>query len=217
MAKLGTAVRKAVTRSGNGFRGKFPSRKLKRMIQCESLVEMDAARYFDLHPFVKYFQEQPSVEYYYDKDGCVREYTPDFQLILQNDVEWFVEIKPEDKLARREIKEKFQLISARFEDLQKGYRIFTDVDLRQEPLRSNLKLLAHHGRSRPSNEEINILLQKLPNNCKTIGEIAGAISLRNTYRLIASGVLQFDMTSSLESRTAAWLSAEGEMYGQVFL
>lgn len=84
--------RKVVTRSGRGYRGYFPSRKLNRLVQFESLLEKEAIQYFEQNMEVISFQEQPELFHYYDHSGQQREYYPDFLLILESNHKLYVEV-----------------------------------------------------------------------------------------------------------------------------
>jgi len=50
-----------VTRSGRGFRGYFPSKKLNRLVQFESLLERDAIKLFESSKEIIQFREQPTI------------------------------------------------------------------------------------------------------------------------------------------------------------
>ena len=65
-------VRTVVTRSGKRFRGYFPSRKLRRMVGWESILERDAIAVLEYLPTVLHYEEQPSEETYYLEDGTTR-------------------------------------------------------------------------------------------------------------------------------------------------
>lgn len=139
--KWGTQMRmrKVVTRSGKRFRGKFPSRKLNRMVHWESTLERDAILHFEYHPLLVSYQEQPSIEIYYDKEGAQHRYFPDFRLDFQDGRELYVEVKPARVLATRLVREKLQSVAKRFEEQGRHFRVITEDDIRREPLLSNLK------------------------------------------------------------------------------
>lgn len=131
--------RKVVTRSGRGYRGYFPSRKLNRMVQYESLLEKKAIQFFEKNTEVISFQEQPERSHYYDHDDQLREYYPDFLLILESNHKLYVEIKPISELAK--LKDKFELILEAYKTRNEILMILTDVDLRHEPPKCLLELI----------------------------------------------------------------------------
>lgn len=131
--------RKVVTRSGRGYRGYFPSRKLNRMVQYESILEKKAIRFFERNPEVVSFQEQPELFHYYDHDDQLRKYYPDFLLILESDHKLYVEVKPINELAM--LKDKFDLILEAYKTREEVLMILTDVDLQHKPPKCLLKLV----------------------------------------------------------------------------
>lgn len=131
--------RKVVTRSGRGYRGYFPSKKLNRLVQFESLLEKEAIQYFEKNMEVISFQEQPELFHYYDHNGQQREYYPDFLLILKSDHKLYVEVKPISKLTK--LKDKYEQILEAYKTRKEILMILTDVDLRHEPPKCLLELV----------------------------------------------------------------------------
>lgn len=131
--------RKVVTRSGRGYRGYFPSKKLNRLVQFESLLEKEAIQYFEQNMEVISFQEQPELFHYYDQSGQQREYYPDFQLTLESGHKLYVEVKPISKLAK--LKDKFELILEAYKTRKEILMILTDVDLQHKPPKCLLELV----------------------------------------------------------------------------
>lgn len=121
--------RKVVTRSGRGFRGYFPSKKLNRSVQFESLLERDAIKLFDTSDEVVSFREQPTIIYYY-LDEIHKRYHPDFEVILKGDTVIHVEIKPSRRLATKELSTKFQAISHSYRFKPEHFVILTEKELR---------------------------------------------------------------------------------------
>ncbi len=133
-------ARKVVTRSGRGYRGYFPSRKLDRMVEYESLLERDAIYLFELSPGVKSFQEQPEL-IMYEHEGRIRKYFPDFEVVLNSGKVLNVEIKPKAKLLQPALLSKYKAIAQRYESHSASFLILTEDEIRKEPLHSNIKLM----------------------------------------------------------------------------
>jgi hypothetical protein len=133
-------VRKVVTRSGRGFRGYFPSKKLNRMIHWESILERDAIHLFEQSPGVISFQEQPAL-IHYEFDGETKRYFPDFELILSNGEMVHVEVKPNQKLASPDLSKKLTAIALHYEQKGISFKILTDDVIRREPRLKNIKML----------------------------------------------------------------------------
>ena len=85
--------RKVVSRSNAVNSGKYPSWKMERMMQWESIHEGNAMRILDATPRVISFNEQPC-EIIYTLNGMKRRHYPDFMVIEQQSRE-FWEVKTE--------------------------------------------------------------------------------------------------------------------------
>jgi TnsA endonuclease N terminal len=131
------------------------------MIHCESILEADAARLFEISYFVKSYRSQPSQETYYDNEGNPRTYYPDFEVTLWDDSLLDVEVKPASKLYKPEIKGKFEAIVRRYQEQSRRFRILTEDNVRSEPLGSNLKLLAYCLHVPVHIEKLKALKQRL--------------------------------------------------------
>ena len=123
--------RKVVTRSGRGFRGYFPSKKLNRLVQFESLLERDAIQLFENAKDIIRFKEQPTIIYYY-LDGEPKKYYPDFELELSCEQIVHVEVKPSIKLANLEISRKYRAINKHYLTRDESFVVLTEKELRVE-------------------------------------------------------------------------------------
>jgi hypothetical protein len=135
------SVRKVVTKSSRKFKGYFPSKKLKRMVEYESLLERDAIYLFEFSPGIVSYQEQPEL-ILYEHECRTRKYYPDFEVIFKTGKPLHVEVKPEQKLKCSKLADKFKAIHQRYQSHEANFLIFTDVLIRQNPLLSNLKTIA---------------------------------------------------------------------------
>lgn len=133
----GGRVRRIVTRSGRGYRGKFPSLKLGRLVHWESLLERDAILQTEYDPSVLTYQEQPCVVTYYDAEGKVRRYMPDLMVERQTGMT-FVEVKPKRKLLQPSLRGKLEAIALRMQERDQPFQILTELEIRREPRYSNL-------------------------------------------------------------------------------
>ena len=210
------AVRKAITRSKKTFRKKFPSKKNKCMVHCESILESKAALYFEISPYVKSYIAQPSREIYYDKDFEPRIYFPDFNVVLLDDSELDVEVKPKSKLYRPDIKEKFEAIIHRYQEQDRLFKILTDEVLLCEPFHSNLQKLRYHRRmDQKSDLFLKIAEQLSQRDFSTLQDVSKIIGYEHhAYDLIAMGYLGTDFRKPLQLTNQVWLNnnliSEGE-------
>ncbi len=135
-------VRKVVTRRGRRFRGYFPSKKLHRMVAWESLLERDAILLLEVSPGVVSFQEQPTLIQYFDGTS-LRDYYPDFEVVLADGTVFHLEVKTSAKLKNPKVATKFSAIAAHYQEKGLGFRIVTEEELQREPLLSNAQAVAY--------------------------------------------------------------------------
>lgn len=124
------STRNPVRPSGRGFRGKFASRKMRRMVRCESLLEMNCLYLAEFARTIAAFDEQP-VSISYLISGRRRRYTPDFRFLWQDGREWFVEVKPAEKLNTPENNERFAAITSHFESAGARFVALTEEQICQ--------------------------------------------------------------------------------------
>ena len=196
------SVRNPVTRRHKSMCCLVPSLKMGRMIRCESMLEGDAVGIFDHSTDVRAFMEQPCTEHVFG-DGKLFRYTPDFQLILINGAEEYIEIKLEKNLRSPKLKRRLNQIAKHFEKTGRRFRIMTDLEIRNKPLRRNLKLHSYHARTLPPNFEFESKIQALSEIHGLTFGIARAILQDNqaVMRLISRGCLAHDTSTVLTDIT----------------
>jgi hypothetical protein len=191
--------RKVVTRSGRNYRGNFPSKKLNRMVEWESLLERDAILHFEFSSGVVDYQEQPEV-IHFEQDGETRRYYPDFALTLKNDEVIHFEIKPVSKLHSSRVVERLKAITQRYKSHSAHFRILTDQYLRQQPRLTNLRRLASVVHLHLEDNQATQFVRELI-NCgqrATVTQLAEKIGMVNVLRLIAHHYLHCDLNLKLE-------------------
>lgn len=117
-----------MNRSGRNYRSYYPSSKMSRMIHCESILERDAAHMFEKSEKVFSYYEQPQVVQY-AQDEVIKTYFPDFLLILEQG-EFLIEIKPSAKLEEPKIIKKFNAIKNHFFRNHINFLIFDENVIR---------------------------------------------------------------------------------------
>lgn len=199
-------VRKVVTRSGRGMRGKFPSRKLGQHVHWESTRERDAILMFELHPLVLSYQEQPSADTYYDDEGTAHTCYPDFLLRTVGGKELLIEVKRSADLARPSIKRKLALIAMRYAELGRTYRVITEHEIRREPLHGNLQLLWEAVRAMVIPPAAHCAVGELsPQRTYTVADLVPLLGDEKTvYAFIALGRLRTDLEARLNRASPVW-------------
>lgn len=205
-------ARKVITRSGRGIRGKFPSKKMDKVVHWESLLERDAIMLFEMHPLVVSYQEQPSEEIYYDTSGQARSCYPDFLLRLTHGGQILVEIKRNIDLKRTSVTEKLQLIALRFAEQERPYRILSETQIHREPLRSNLQDLWEARRIACIGAEAAAAIDALGVTQQfTLKELTALIGNKQlVLAAIAGGRLRTDLEKPLGPASLVWSSRNWE-------
>lgn len=117
-----------MNRSGRNYRSYYPSRKMSRMIHCESILERDAAHMFERSEKVLSYYEQPQVVQY-AQDEVIKTYYPDFLVKVEHG-EIFIEIKPSEKLEEPKVIKKFNAIKNHFFRSQINFLILDESVIR---------------------------------------------------------------------------------------
>lgn len=204
--------RNAVTRSGRGFRMRIPSIKLARMVDCESILEGDVARLLEHSPGVLSYQEQPALIQYWDGKQ-IRNYHPDFEVVLVDRSRVHLEVKHSRDLAKPKVAAKFRAIAAHYQKTPIQFRIVTEQECRREPLRSNIRQLNYlrtksTSESLPPQVELSHLLGRDP---IALGKAEAILGIEVTQRLLALGLLYGDLTKEITQDTPVFI-VEGDRH-----
>ena len=197
--------RRVVTRSRARPTGKFPSWKMDRMLQWESVAELNAMRLLDAAPSVRSFAEQPVV-IRYSLDGERRIHYPDLLVKRDDGLKEFWEVKSAKDAAREEVVARTTLLQAALPTYGYEYRMVYAEELRRQPRLSNAIEILKWGRSPVTaveREQIRALLTRLP--AVTWGAaVSGALGRSGRHslcRLVLEGMLAFDINVKLSRET----------------
>lgn len=137
-------ARRVVSRSNCKPTGKYPSWKMKRMMQWESQHECHALMMLDSNPEVLSFSEQPCL-IRYSIDGEICRHYPDILVITKQGRElWEIKLKAEaDSLA---ITRRTAYLSKHLPDFGCTYRVIHAESLAVQPQLENIKRLLRQGR-----------------------------------------------------------------------
>lgn len=185
--------RKPITRSGRGFRVKYPSAKLGRMVECESLLEADVVHLIEFSSVVVSYREQPIRIEYWDEDR-MREYFPDFELVLTDGSCIHLEVKPTEALRKPLVAAKLRAIATHYIERGQTFRIVTEQEARREPLRSNLRRLTYlRGRKGVSLPSALRLQQLLGTDACRFEIVQSRLGGEMVWRLLANELLRCDL------------------------
>ncbi len=200
-------VRNVVTRSGRKFRMKVSSRKLGRMIHCESILEGDVVRYLDALPFVMHIQEQPLTIPLANAERS-SSYTPDLEIVLSDGSTLIIEVKAEKDLWRPDTKSRLELAAQHLRQIGQSFQILTDKDVRSQSLQQNLRHLKR-GWHRPGptpqmKTAVRQLLQESPRHLEDLQKLLG--DGFDLWVFIAHQLVEIDLFSPVTANTVVTLA-----------
>ena len=136
--------RRVVTRSRFRPTGKYPSWKMGRMMQWESMNELHAFRLLDSDPRVTVFTEQPCEIVYVDGTETRRHYPDIYAEVDSNRELW--EVKAECEAVQGEVSTRTELLTSGLKRYGFTYRVVLDHELAKQPRLDNAKTLLRYGR-----------------------------------------------------------------------
>ncbi|MDN3575694.1 Tn7 transposase TnsA N-terminal domain-containing protein [Chitinimonas viridis] len=206
-------AREVVRYTGGIVRGKFPSRKNRRMVHHEGLLELDAIYLFETSPLIVSYREQPITIRYLDC-GQQRRYTPDFELTLVNGRTVMVEIKPQHSLNRPDIAAKLAAVSRHFDEMGTPFTVLDDRILRLQPRLASLKIIWHGlPRHVPTAASYrNALRQAMGDQPLAFAELQRRLKNLGTdiFGALVYGLLHFNLSLHLQSDTPLFPIQENE-------
>jgi len=198
-------VRRVVTRSGRGIRGRYPSRKMGRMVSWESIHELNAIRLFEFNPAIAGYLEQPCTEVYYDEHGKLREFTPDFRVDwLSGECLW-VEVKTDDYVSYPPSQKRLAQISMSMQASSKHYRILKSSEIVQGPRFQNILELESRSRIELDAEVIFAINSLDRKRLYTIEEMGAHIGGEHwVLPAVAKNRLRTDISQTITKQSQVW-------------
>jgi len=141
--------RRVVTRSRYRPTGKYPSWKMGRMLQWESINELNAFRLLDCDPRVTAFSDQPCEIVYLDGSEIKHHYPDVYVEVNGNQELW--EIKPKSEASQSEFIGRTDVLRRGLLQYGFAYRVVLDGELARQPRLQNAKTLLRFGR-RPASD-----------------------------------------------------------------
>lgn len=197
-------ARKVVTRSRARATGKFPSRKMNRMLQWESINELNAFRLLEANPNVISFTEQPFAISYV-LNGATFYHFPDI-LFKTRCSKHLWEVKPRSKACHPDVVARTALMRSALPSLGYQYDLVIGEDLaRKDRLTNVRKLLTRGRRDVPPllREQIRqvFVQQPLLSIEALLDALGDLLQVGHIYRQILDGVLLCDLESPLSMQT----------------
>jgi hypothetical protein len=198
-------IRKIVMRSRARATGKYPSWKTGRMMQWESINELNAFRVLDCLSGITTYAEQPCEIVYLDDDVRQARHYPDI-FVLVNGARELWEIKPQKGANSHEIRRRTEILMQELRHYGITYRLQVAEQFCSQPRLDNCNVLLRFGRRPVSEREhwrVEQILTQLGNfswESVCLG-VFGPRSREVVCRLALEGVLQLDMNSPIDSST----------------
>ncbi len=152
MQNLPFKRRHVIPYSRDGYRGEHPvARSDGRLVQCESLLELDALMMLDAFDRTIVNVESQPVSLEYRHNGRPRKWTPDFMIERTGVKPELVEVKtlkrlyPANLLARADAAERFKALKDAAERKGFNFRLLTESEIRVQPALYNARLLCRHS------------------------------------------------------------------------
>lgn len=203
-------ARKVVTRSRARATGKYPSWKMGRMIQWESVNELNAYRLLDADPTVTAYYEQPLI-IRFTHHGEVHHHYPDTLVQWAPDmVQELWEVKPAANAAQHEYIARTKLLERALPQLGFRYKLVVAEELAREPRLSNVLSVLRYGRAPVPSLAREQIRRKY---CEAAAPAWGAVlngalgkhGRNYVCRLILEGTLVLNLELPLtSSATLAW-------------
>lgn len=196
--------RKIVRRSNARPTGKYPSWKMGRMVQWESVNELNAYRLLDTNPNVQAFHEQPLELTYLMGEKEHRHY-PDVLVFTKTGKELW-EIKPNVSAQKPDIMERTKLLSEALPEHGYPYRMVFAEDLARQPRLSTALTILKFGRADIpvlDREQLRLALATTPELIWG-AVLAGALGPKGrnyACRLMLEGTLLWDSEQALNVNT----------------
>ena len=196
--------RKVVSRSSSRPKGKYPSWKMKRMVEWESENELNAFRLLDCDPDVISFYEQPC-QVMYIHDGQVKSHYPDI-LVKKKCVKELWKVKPDYEAEQQKIAARTSLFVQQLPLWGYIYRVVLAKGLAMQPRLANTRLILGSGRRTVTDCEEEFIRRALSRR----GSLIWSDACRGEYgqwgreilcSLVLRGVLTIDWNSLIAPNT----------------
>lgn len=201
--------RKVISRSNLRMTHKYPSKKNKRMIYCESKHEWNTMIVLDACSEVVSYQEQPAIIRYLDYDNQQRTHYPDVLVILRNKHRILLEIKDESEINDSFINWRTNHLAECLKDLGITYLLVSSSQVSGCVKKLSEDLLKNASKDISENDKENIrrrfASQVIPfNQAVAIAGDYSDQSLGLICGLIVSGELELHGTVLGEKSTLCW-------------
>lgn len=216
-AEPGKLARKVVKRSNARLTSKYPSWKMRSMLQCESDHERNCMLLLDICPWVKSFRPQPCV-INYSLDGDEHKHFPDiFAETYSGNV--LIEVKTRACAHHPDVIRRTAYLSEVLPAYGFHYRLMLAEDLAMQPRLDNAEVIKRLGKTEVpalQREHVRTLFQQSPSiSWGDLHQDRHSPDLtRHVCRMALEGYLSIDLNQPLTDNTLVrWVNNSTESGG----
>lgn len=210
-------ARRIVTASGKRARGLHCSIKYRKLLAWESSLERAALHRLEFSGYVTNVWSQPYCVTIPDEHG-VFEYTPDILAIDNAGQAVFIECKPQEQLAKAEIKNRMATLHAFFTGLGARFLVCDEHQLCNTiSLRNVEQLMRHRRLAAHAGDIAQFRTRVFDDPPPTFGSLLQMLPSTVAMHAIANGWLHFDFNQPLGTSTPLFTEWKGDCDAASFI
>lgn len=185
--------------------GHFISCKMKTSVWYESVLQRDFMYWLEFDPDVISYTTSTEALKYYDK-GKDKLYYPDFQ-IIRHQKKQVIDLKFQKAIKSKQYRQLHPLLCEVCRDAEWEYIVLTELQVKQEPTISNIKLLYRYAREDFSINEykncLNILKSIVPASLSEIYKLLDRQDIRKNvlFKLLFYSLVEINLKESINPNT----------------
>lgn len=181
--------------------GHFISCKMQTSVWYESVLQRDFMYWLEFDPDVVSYSTSTEPLKYYDK-GKEKLYYPDFQ-VIRHQKKQVVDLKFQKAIKSKEYRQLYPLLCEVCRNAEWEYTALTELQVKQEPIISNIKLLYRYAREDFSIDEykncLSILKSTVPASLSEIYELLDCQNIRKNvlFKLLFYSFVEINLKESI--------------------
>ena len=181
--------------------GHFISCKMNTSVWYKSVLQRDFMYWLEFDPDVVLYTTSTEPLKYYDK-GIEKLYYPDFQ-IIRHQKKQIVDLKFQKAIKSKQYRQLYPLLCEVCKDAEWEYTALTELQVKQEPTISNIKLLYRYAREDFSIDEykncLSILKSIVPASLSEIYELLDCQNIRKNvlFKLLFYSLAEINLKESI--------------------
>ena len=200
--------------------GNFSSCKMGTSLWYGSLLQKDFMYWLEFDPDVLSYNT-PAISFDYHNNGKLKHYVPDFQVVRRQKKQ-IIDVKSQKVIESDKYRRLYQLLSDICEETGWTFIAVTELEIRREPILSNIKLLYRYAREDFSIDEyrncLEIIKATLPVSLTAIFQELDSKKIRRNvlFKLLFHGLVEIDLKQSIDVDRAITAVSEKVEWGRLF-